>query len=351
MEYVDQAAERLSEKIADAGGGTGLWLADEHPLADSVWQRLAASSTRLITGRYDQFMRAQRAGLTAYFSDFDLREPAQPFGDIYLRVPKERALVHHLLNQAYRALPPGGRLHLAGSKNEGLKTHSRRAQELFGGPLQTEKHGGIRILSLAKTTADNPPLADAQYPQLRPLELAAGEKPYWSKPGIYGWNKIDAGSQLLTDALREHAPEAGCGTRVLDLGCGYGFLTRFAAAQQPAQLVATDSCCAALAATQKNVPTAQVLASDAGDRLTDRFDLILCNPPLHQGFAAAANTGLQRRFLANTRRLLKTPGQAWYVVHQFVPLERLCHALQLDCQPITARAGFKVCALRRSRSR
>src|SRR5690606_29767337 len=78
------------------------------------------------------------------------------------------------------------------------------------------------------------------YPDLR--ELTIGELRFLSKPGLYGWNKIDQGSALLVETFKAHFPSANCHyQRCLDLGCGYGYLMLATKDYAIEQRVATDN--------------------------------------------------------------------------------------------------------------
>ena len=65
----------------------------------------------------------------------------------------------------------------------------------------------------------------------------------YSKPGIYGWQKIDRGSALLIEQLSDVlASMARAPKRLADLGCGYGYLSIMAAQQLPdCQWLMTDN--------------------------------------------------------------------------------------------------------------
>ena len=63
------------------------------------------------------------------------------------------------------------------------------------------------------------------------------------------------------------------------------------------------------------------MATDAGQKISENFDAILCNPPIHVGFWV--DLALIRKFLISTRRLLTKTGKALFVVDVCTPLESL----------------------------
>ena len=338
------AASLLLDALAGAGE-RGLLVADEN-CDDFPFARLGA--TPVLSNRADIAARARAAGANTHFSDFDF-SPWQPGGLdlIACRVAKEKAVVHHLANHAAALLAPGGRLVLVGAKQEGIKTFARTLAVRLGGESHTDKHGALYRAELGR--GDNPgaPLDDRDYDRLRPV-FELGGRAVLSKPGLFGWDRIDPGSALLATALDDflagfrHPP-----ARLLDLGCGYGYLSLVAAAKGHFAITATDNCAAALLACRGNFAGhgihGEVVAADAGDALPGPFEAVLCKPPFHQGFQA--ERGLTEKFLAGARRLLAPKGRALFVVNGFVPLESLAADIFGGIRTLVNDGRFKVVEL------
>ncbi|PIE41448.1 MAG: rRNA methyltransferase [Gammaproteobacteria bacterium] len=304
-----------------------LWLADE-----SFPQQQPAISNfhqhRVITNRYDVYANLKQH-IAVAFSDFKHSDfTAADNTVIYYRVSKEKALTHYLINQAYQHLPLGGELHLAGYKGDGIKTYSDKAKKLFGETLDYENGANTaKYLSLKKTTTGNPLLDDKHYNSIQEIDAINGI-PVQSKPGVFGWNKKDPGSQFLIACLGEFLAQVKHPIhKVLDLGCGYGYIALHAANHerlQAATFTLTDNNAAAIECAQLNINhhglNASVIADDCGSTIVERFDIILCNPPFHKGFDV--NNDITSHFLANLKRLLSGNGKALVVVNQFVGIEK-----------------------------
>lgn len=337
-------------------GAATLIAADEH-WADAVWPSGAAT---VISNRCEIAAAAAAAGLQSHFNDFDFAAlQGQQFDSALLRLPKERPLCHHLINQLYAFLKPGALLWLCGAKNDGIKTGFARASERFGGAAavasKLRKHGTLYLGAVAKGATATPPLDSQRYPELRPLPAA----PQWqSKPGIFGWQKIDRGSELLLHSWQQlvNQSELTAPRRLLDLGCGYGYLGISAAQwlagqRQPFELVLTDNNASALLACSANLQqlataaSCAVVAADAGAGIAGQFELILCNPPFHQGFSVEAS--LTTKFLTATEQLLQPGGAALFVVNEFIALDNA--AVPLHFTEVVRRDGFKVVLMQRRR--
>lgn len=331
---------------ANAGDNT-LLVADENCL-DLPFAALA-KTVAVLTNRVDIATRAQAAGLATAFSDFDFSPWRQtPPARIVYRLSKEKAVVHHIANQAAELLPTGGSLQLFGAKQEGIKTFAKAIGQRLGSSADVRKEGHFYRVALSKQTP-GAALDDKHYPQLRAIAELAG-KPLLSKPGTFGWDKIDAGSALLANFLPQFLSDISDlgNKKVLDLGCGYGYLSLRAAQLADCHITATDNCAAALLACAENfrshsILNGQVIAADCGDTLTKGFDIILCNPPFHQGFQQ--ERALTEKFLAATKRLLAPGGQALFVVNQFVPLEALGAGIFPRTSTLLVQQGFKLVVL------
>ena len=86
-----------------------------------------------------------------------------------------------------------------------------------------------------------------------------------------------------------------------------------------------------------------VSLDDCGEHLQERFDLILCNPPFHQGFSTS--NALAVKFLTQIRRLLAPNGRALVVVNQFIALEKAAEESFSKITTLTQAQGFKVVQL------
>lgn len=322
-------------------------MADENLVASDFAE--LPTQTLVVCNRADIAAHADRAGLTVLFNDFDFSAlPAASFACIAYRISKEKAVTHHVINQSRRLLRQGGTLFLSGAKGEGLKTYARKAADYMGHAARIDKQGNWYLAQASKTgTSDRPPLADQDYPRLRPA-ITEGDTVFFSKPGMYGWDKIDRGSALLAAALESFLGALPLSPlTLLDLGCGYGYLSVRAAQLGVARLVATDNCAAAVAACQRNFTefgiAGDVVVADCADAISEKFAAVVCNPPFHQGFAT--HPQLLDKFLATTRRLLRPCGRALFVVNEFVPLEKRGETLFKSVEIISRAHGFKVIML------
>ena len=346
----DKSVALLVQQLAFIQG-TCLIVADEN-WSQANWASLASNkqcSISLVSNRFDIARSANQTGLNCLFNDFDFSElTANSFDTVLYRLSKERASSHHIINQAGQLLKPGGKLWLSGEKNEGIKTSVKQACALFGDRTNAEKHGVCYRASIQLINLQPKPLDDKQYQAIRLIEPGQGRS-FFSKPGIFGWGKIDRGSAFLVEYLPQFVARfAKQPQSLLDLGCGYGYLACEGYRQGITQLTATDNNAAALDAAEKNLSQIEniqyeVVAGDAGDQVNGRFDVLLCNPPFHQGFSVDGTLG--NKFLSSAKRLLASGGQALFVVNTFIPLEHRAKQYFHRVEVLANNGSFKLVAM------
>ncbi|MFA5496425.1 MAG: methyltransferase [Porticoccaceae bacterium] len=328
------------------GSGNRLLVADEN-CRDFPFDQLP-DAVQVFTNRVDIARLAERAGTATHFSDFDFSHcAARSVACLAYRLSKEKAVVHHIANQARSLLAAGGTLVLVGGKQEGIKTFAKTLGKALGSAAILEKHGTVYRAVITRGNADAGPLDDHDYSRLRTIFSVDG-KPVCSKPGLFGWDRVDQGSALLADHLADFfATLPTAPQRLLDLGCGYGYLALAASRLGHFHITATDNCAAAIRACQHNFErhgiTGTVVADDSGETLPPGYDVILCNPPFHQGFQA--DRRLTETFVANCHRLLDRRGRALFVVNVFVPLESLADTHFAQGKVVLNNGRFKLIEL------
>lgn len=347
----------LDQAISETFDGNTLVVLDEN-CGDEIEQlkRLKGTAS-IVSNRWDVWHKGVEAGLLSYFNDFAIGEliETHTIDRVVYRISKERPITHHVINQVAHA-PRKPKLMLAGKKNEGVKGYFDKAKKTFSssGQLYKAKDVYWGTLTPATTNACDASLDDKNYRQDRRIVLPSifpetQDSEIISKPGVYGWNKIDQGSVFLLQTIKQQY--TGKPQRVLDLGCGTGLLSHqllqiILHDNPPKTLIATDNNYAAIDCCKKNLSAftaqsdIQVIAADCGSEINERFELLVCNPPFHQGFDV--DRDLTHKFLQACKRLLAGDGSAYFVVNSFIPIEALSAEHALRCTTLSNNKQFKV---------
>lgn len=292
-------------------------LADTHVVAlDLAALTIAANSVPNVVVDRD-FLLQPRAG--------------EQFDVVAMELPAGRKTARRWLAYAHAALKPGGALYLAGPNHEGIQPVIDDGRALCGSATILGYKDKNRIARAVKERGM--PAPDWS----REAGIAPGTWHAWdteargntfhlhSLPGVFAFDKLDAGTALLLDQLNVPA-----GAYVLDIGCGYGIIGMLAARLGAAQVDMVDANLLAVASARENVSGnaiahCDVYASDATSAVAGkRYDLIVTNPPFHAG--KAVEYDMAHVFIEDAQRLLAPGGQFMLVANSFIRYDRLLAA-------------------------
>lgn len=322
----------LLQQLLQQAPENSLWCLGENS-AELVGFSTTVSS---VSNRFD----LSQAIAHCQFSDFDFSIYADSSLDcIIFRIEKEKALNIHIIHQALHKLSAQGVFHLIGYKNEGIESLAKMLAKQTNSRIEKTKYKQLQHLKVSQATHID---IENHYAQLQ--EFCINDVTFLSKPGVFGWQKIDKGSALLVQALAEQG-SLNPDDKILDLGCGYGYLSLQAKQLGFNHIDATDNNAAALIACQANFNQRQIKGKVFADHIAQQavsqaYDIVLCNPPFHQGFAHSKQ--LIHDFCYQAHRVLKKHGQAWFVVNQFIGIEAIAKPMFSQVERLNEAEGFRI---------
>ena len=269
----------------------------------------------------------------------------ESFPLVLLLPPRQREEARALFARAVRHAAPGG-IVLACMPNTGGARSGEADLALLAGPVtQLSKHKCRVFWSAPLGERVDGALLDQWAAFDEPRLNAAG---YWSRPGLFAWDRVDVASALLAAQL-----PADLGGQVADLGAGYGYLSAQVLARCP-RVEAIDLYEAearALEPARLNMRTAaresghavrtEVHWHDVAAGLPRRYDAIVSNPPFHQqGREDLPELG--RAFIAAAAAALSPHGSFWMVANRHLPYEATLAGRFAEVRTVVAQQGFKV---------
>ncbi|MBM3506605.1 MAG: class I SAM-dependent methyltransferase [Alphaproteobacteria bacterium] len=309
------------------GPGRGVFLnAVASPALDAEWRRaLVCEQTH--KGRHDALARLS----------CDVRVQAGGAFDAGLvLLTKHKAAALAAVARAAAMVAPGGVLACAGARDAGALSVQKRVGATIA--LEGQRFAAHqRAFWLRRPEALPPVLADWQAEGA--LRRVAPDG-HVAAPGVFAWDRVDEGSQLLAD----HLPDELAG-RVADFGCGWGYLAAEVLRRRHAvaSLDLIDAEWSALEAAKANVadPRARFLWRDlATEGGAGPYDWIVTNPPFHAGVGAEPDLG--RAVLVAAARALKPGGGLVLVANRQMAYERTLDAHFAARQVLAETPRYKV---------
>jgi 16S rRNA (guanine1207-N2)-methyltransferase len=239
----------------------------------------------------------------------------------------------YTLALALRALKPGGRLDVLAPKDKG---GSRLKKELTAFGVEVSEsakahHRRCVVIRPETVTGLDEAIAAGAPRIVQGLEA-------WSQPGVFAWDRLDAGTMLLARTLPSLK---GVG---IDLGCGYGALATVvlgSPAVTSLRLVDLDR--RAVEAARKNVTDPRVSFEWADVRTLEdggELNFVVSNPPFHDG--GAEDKRLGQAFIRKAAGLLKKGGVLWLVANRHLPYEAELNDAFKRVEMIADKGGYKV---------
>lgn len=275
-----------------------------------------------------------RAGMAA-----QAESPQGRFERVLVLLPKQREQARALLARALAARSESGVLVVAAANNGGARSAQADLEKLLA-PVQSLSKHHCRVFWAGSDARIRDADLMAQWALLdSPRPILEGR--FRSRPGVFAWDRIDTASALLAS----HLPVDLAGNAA-DLGAGYGYLASELLARCPGvrSLDLFEADARALELARENLSAARIPCRfhwhDVAAGLPGRFDVIVSNPPFHQGRADDPDLG--RAFIGAAAAALAPGGRLWLVANRHLPYEQALSQGFARVRQVALEDGFKV---------
>ena len=256
--------------------------------------------------------------------------------------PRQRDEARYLLAEAVTLTAAGGVIVAAATNTEGARSIEADFAKLTGDVVSLFKNKSRVIWVTLDPERIDRALLQEWLALGAPRKLASDDR-FLTRPGLFAWDRIDAGSALLARHLP--ADLAGSGA---DLGCGFGYLGAEILAKcqgvtaldcYEAERVALDLACENLTPLAGKVRL-DFLWQDVTEGLRGSYDFIVSNPPFHTGRADRPDLG--QAFIIAGAKALKPGGRMFFVANQHLPYEATFAAHVARHRIIASADGYKI---------
>jgi 16S rRNA (guanine1207-N2)-methyltransferase len=280
-----------------------------------------------------------RSGLTVGEAADEAR-----FDLVLVLPPRQREEARALFARAAHHADGGGIVLACVPNAEGAKSAEADMKALLGSVDHLSKHKCRVFWGVSQTSTRDASLKSSwlAFDLLKPN--AAG---FLSRPGLFAWDRVDTASALLAAQL----PNDLRG-RVADFGAGYGYLASQIVARclHVSCIDLYEAEARALEPARLNVQHAiresgrdvafNVYWHDVTTGIDQRYDVVVSNPPFHQGRADLPDLG--RAFIARAANALVSQGRLLLVANRHLPYESTLAIHFEHIRTLIEQDGFKV---------
>lgn len=272
-----------------------------------------AASLVPVQGHRGEFLKLQAARLEPI-----PQVEGEGFDGALVLLGKHRGENDNRVAEALKRVKAGGLIVVAGGKEDGVQPMRKR---LAGLGIEAEHMPKYHGVALWFNTPEN---AGAAVAKLAAQDALVDGR-FHTRPGMFSHDRIDDGSELLASRLPENFDG-----NAADFGAGWGYLSTMLATRSPrtaridlfeADFDALEYAKANLAANCPNL-TARFFWQDlTREPAKEKYDLVIMNPPFHQGHAA--EPGLGQAMIKAAAQALRSGGMLLMVANRGLPYEAI----------------------------
>lgn len=163
---------------------------------------------------------------------------------------------------------------------------------------------------------------------------------FFSDLGVFSKDKIDYGSKVLVETIVK--TEQRKNQKILDVGCGYGFMGIVLARFLESESFMVDINKRAIHLCERNIKQNNVQAScyvsDVYESVTDKFDMIVTNPPIRAG------KDVVLKILLSAKDYLNKDGTLWFVIRKDQGAKSIIKNIEsvYHCEIVKKEKGFYI---------
>lgn len=311
-------------------------------LQDNLSSQIDAEEVRVHTQMYHHWQLLHNSLKDrCYFGLFPTPEQLVGINTLIYYWPKNKREAQFQLHSICALLPVGCDIFIVGENRSGVRSAEMLCQPFITlNKIDSARRCGLYYGELKK----QPDFDLASWWQ----SYQTGSLTISTLPGVFSSDGLDVGSHLLLSSLKPNLKG-----KVLDVGCGAGVLSAALARMSPkVKLTLSDVHAAALASSKKTLAEndieGEVITSNVFSDIDGHYDLIISNPPFHEGrqtslFAAQS-------LIRGAAKHLQIGGELRLVANAFLPYPQWLDEVFGNHQVVAQTGRFKVYSALRSRT-
>ncbi len=271
----------------------------------------------------------------------------QRFDGVLIFLQKSKPLMDFWLDYVLTLLTPDARVWLVGENNAGIKSWRKRLKGHFSEVVSLDSARHCGLLEAVGHDEGVPVFHQDSYWQHYPVSVGGKTVNSYSLPGVFSHGRLDRGTAVFLETFDTFDTfDRFSAKRILDFGCGAGIISAALGQLQPeSHFTLVDSDALALTSSEKTlsdngVNNVEVLPSDGLLAVKGTFDLIVSNPPFHQGIKT--DYDVTEQFLTQSRTHLNPGGELRIVANGFLRYKPIIVRTFGACETLLTKDGFSV---------
>lgn len=258
---------------------------------------------------------------------------------VVMAFPKSKAELNFTLSMISHATTSNTNVIIVGENKSGIKTLSKAASKTL---INCNKYDSARhcILFTAQLSENIPTFSLNEWYEYYKVNIADIQLKIAALPGVFSQKGLDKGTHILLENL----PNIKSGN-ILDFGCGAGVIASYIGRKHPEVIlnlldVSALALQSSIQTLKSNNLTGKVFASNSLSEITDSYDVVVSNPPFHQGIAT--NYSATESFLEGIKTHLKKEAEVIVVANSFLKYEPIMQKTIGLTNRLLTQQGFTI---------
>lgn len=277
--------------------------------------------------------------------EIDINQYADYFDLILVNSPAQTQEIKHIIAKSLRISKEGGTIAISAENKSGGKRLESLIAEI-GMNYETDSKFKSKII-IYKKQRKIPEELNAWFEYGH--SLINQKTSMCSVPGLFSYDKIDKGSEFLTNVIQNQSLQIK--GNIADFCCGYGYLSKVIKDINPEKIktltcIDTDfravECCKINLSDMKQAEFLweDITSRDFISRNKNRFNLIVMNPPFHEQGYKSIELGV--KCISSASQCLKKEGKLYMVSNRKLPYEDILKNCFKSYQTLFEGHGYKI---------
>lgn len=289
---------------------------------------------------FTDYKLSQTVNSKQVVSHFCVEYKAQEKHDlVIINFPKSKAEFGFTLAMLAESMTEDASVIIVGENKGGIKSADKLSKDYlnFCNKIDAARHC---LLYVGQFKSGLPTFNIEEFYKYYTVLVGESQLKIAALPGVFSQNGLDIGTEILLENL----PSAIKG-KVLDFGCGAGVIAAcIGKLSASTMLTLVDVSALALQSAKTtlalNELNGEFIASDSLSHVKERYDLVISNPPFHQG--VKTHYAATEQFLTQIKQHLTSQGRITIVANSFLKYPPMMEKAIGTTKTVAIKKGFSI---------